>query len=61
MREVAESPAVPDALVRIIAERFSPETIILFGSCARGDAGPDSDIVYWPASREGKALYERAS
>ena len=27
-----------------IAERFSPERIILFGSHARGDARADSDI-----------------
>ena len=107
--EGAESPAVLDALVRRIAERFSPDKIILFGSRARGEAGPDSDVdlvvlfsevadpnkraaelyaslggfprpmdivvsttsrferyrnvvntVYWPASREGKVLYERA-
>jgi hypothetical protein len=42
--EVAESPAVLDALVRRIAERFSPDKIILFGSRARGEAGPDSDV-----------------
>ena len=110
MRDVAESPEVLDNLVRRIAERFSPDKIILFGSRARGDAGSDSDIdllvlfsevadpnrraaelyaslvdcprpmdivvstssrfkryrnvvntVYWPASREGKVLYERAA
>ena len=109
MSEVAESPAVLD-LVRRIGEQFSPDKIILFGSSARGDAGPDSDIdllvlfsevadpnkraaelyaslvdfprpmdivvstssrferyrnvvntVYWPASREGRVLYERAA
>lgn len=110
MSEVAESQAVLDDLVRRIAERFSPDKIILFGSRARGDARPDSDIdllvlfpevanpnqraaelhasladfsgpmdivvstssrferyrnvvntVYWPASREGRILYERAA
>ena len=104
-----EDSAVPAGLVRRIAEQFSPDKIILFGSCARGDARPDSDIdllvlfpevadpnkraaelyaalkdfpvptdivvsttfrferyrnvvntVYWPASREGRVLYERA-
>jgi predicted nucleotidyltransferase len=30
-------------MVRRIAERFHPDRIILFGSRARGDAGPDSD------------------
>jgi predicted nucleotidyltransferase len=31
-------------MARRIAEQFSPEKIILFGSHARGDAGPDSDV-----------------
>jgi len=31
-------------MVRRIAGRFHPEKIILFGSHARGDAGPDSDV-----------------
>ena len=31
-------------MVRRIAERFRPEQIILFGSHARGMAGPDSDV-----------------
>ena len=110
MSGVAEGPAVLDDVVRRIAERFSPDKIILFGSRARGDANPDSDIdllvlfpevadphqraaevhasladfphpmdivvstssrferyrnvvntVYWPASREGKVLYERSA
>ena len=109
MSEVAEGAAALDGVVRRIAERFSPDKIILFGSRARDDASPDSDIdllvlfpevanpnkraaelygslvdfprsmdivvsttsrferyrnvvntVYWPASREGKVLYERA-
>jgi predicted nucleotidyltransferase len=33
-----------DAMVRRIARRFRPEKIILFGSHARGTAGPDSDV-----------------
>jgi predicted nucleotidyltransferase len=98
-----------EAMVRCIAERFSPDKVILFGSRARGDSRADSDIdllvlfpevadphrravelyvalahitkpkdivvsttdrferyknvvntIYWPASREGKVLYERA-
>ena len=31
-------------MVRRIVERFDPEKIILFGSRARGDAGPDGDV-----------------
>ena len=32
------------AITARIVERFHPEKIILFGSHARGDAGPDSDV-----------------
>jgi len=31
-------------MVRRIVKQFDPEKIILFGSQARGDAGPDSDV-----------------
>lgn len=31
-------------MVRQIVQRFQPERVILFGSHARGDAGPDSDV-----------------
>ena len=31
-------------MVKRIVQRFHPERIILFGSHARGDAGPDSDV-----------------
>ena len=33
-----------DDIVRRIVERFHPKRIVLFGSQARGDAGPDSDV-----------------
>ena len=33
-----------EEMVRRIVERFHPEKIILFGSYARGQAGPDSDV-----------------
>ncbi len=33
-------------MVRRIVERFDPEKVILFGSHARGDAGPDSDVDF---------------
>ena len=33
-----------DEMIRRIVERFHPEQIILFGSYARGQAGPDSDV-----------------
>ena len=31
-------------MVRLIVEEFDPHQIILFGSHARGSAGPDSDV-----------------
>lgn len=33
-----------DEMVRRIVSQFHPEKIILFGSHARGEAGPDSDV-----------------
>ena len=32
------------AMVKCIVERFNPDQVILFGTHARGDAGPDSDV-----------------
>jgi uncharacterized protein len=43
------APPAPDVLaevVRRIVEVASPERIILFGSAARGTAGPDSDLDF---------------
>ena len=33
-----------EEMVRRIVERFHPEQVILFGSYARGQAGPNSDV-----------------
>jgi uncharacterized protein len=33
-----------DRMVKRIVKKFRPEKIILFGSHARGNAGPDSDV-----------------
>jgi hypothetical protein len=38
------APETIDQIVRTIVQRFDPERIILFGSRARGDARPDSDV-----------------
>jgi predicted nucleotidyltransferase len=38
------TPAEIARLVQRIVQQFDPEQVILFGSHARGDAGPDSDI-----------------
>lgn len=37
-------PLVPRALLDPVVAYFKPQRVILFGSKARGDAGPDSDI-----------------
>lgn len=33
-----------DEAVRLIVQRAQPQAIILFGSCAEGARGPDSDV-----------------
>lgn len=46
-------------MVRRLVERFNPEQIILFGSHARGMAGPDSDVdllVVMPVSASKRAM-----
>lgn len=37
-------PVDIDTIVRKLVSDYQPERIILFGSHARGDAGPDSDV-----------------
>jgi uncharacterized protein len=47
MRRITRKPKVQaqiDRMVKRIVKQFDPEKIILFGSHARGDAGPDSDV-----------------
>lgn len=47
-----------DAMVHRIVERFDPDQIILFGSQARGTAGPGSDVdllVIMPVSGSKRA------
>lgn len=38
------SSPVPESLLRSIVAEFAPRKVILFGSAARGEAGPDSDL-----------------
>ena len=40
---VVVGPELPEAIARLV-EGFDPLRIILFGSYARGDAQPDSDL-----------------
>jgi len=47
-----------DAMVQRLVERFDPDQIILFGSRARGTAGPGSDVdllVIMPVSGSKRA------
>jgi predicted nucleotidyltransferase len=37
-------PLVPPALLDSVVAYFNPRRVIVFGSVARGEAGPDSDI-----------------
>ena len=57
-----------DQLVQTIVQEVDPETVILFGSHARGDARPDSDIDLmviekepFSAQRSRRAEYSRLS
>jgi predicted nucleotidyltransferase len=43
-RKTLSIPEQIDRMVKRIVRKFHPEKIILFGSQARGDAGPDSDV-----------------
>ncbi len=53
-------------VVRRLVETYAPERIFLFGSTARGDAGPGSDYDLMvivpddapPERRDGKRVYE---
>lgn len=38
------SPALLDEVIRRVVEAAQPDRIILFGSAARGEMGPDSDL-----------------
>lgn len=42
--QTAEAQATIQEMVRRIVEKFHPNQVILFGSYARGTAGPDSDV-----------------
>jgi predicted nucleotidyltransferase len=39
-----QAPLVPPELLKRVVDYFQPRRIMLFGSQARGEAGPDSDI-----------------
>jgi uncharacterized protein len=60
MRAQARDPLLAE-IVRRLVDAYHPERIYLFGSCARGESGPDSDydiMVVVPHSDE--PAYRRA-
>jgi predicted nucleotidyltransferase len=59
MREARLDSAIDQMVVRIV-ERFDPERIILFGSAARGEAGPDSDVDLLVVMRVSGSRREKA-
>lgn len=38
------SHAVPQVLIDAIVRTYAPRRVVLFGSAARGNSGPDSDL-----------------
>jgi uncharacterized protein len=58
-RKTPARPTMIKQMVAKIVERFQPEKVILFGSHAREDAGPDSDVdllVVMPVSKKRDAV-----
>ena len=49
-----------DEIVRKIAERSDPLRIVMFGSRARGEAGPDSDLDLFVEMESDKSPPQRA-
>lgn len=41
-----------DTIVSQLVTHYKPEKIILFGSAARGDMGPDSDLDFFVIKRD---------
>ena len=63
MVDLENATVVDEALIqevtRRIIERFHPEKVILFGSHARGDARPDSDLDLIVVMVSDKDYYDR--
>ena len=52
--KAAPAEDIPQALAKRIVDAVRPEKVILFGSWARGDCGPDSDIDLFVQVEEGR-------
>jgi uncharacterized protein len=63
VRDLRDDPALAEIVHRLV-EAFQPERVFLFGSRARGDAGPDSDydlmVVVSDTNEPGYRLAQRA-
>ena len=55
------SPETISAVVRAIAENFSPRKIVLFGSYAYGHPTPDSDLDFWVIMESDLPRHKRAA
>jgi hypothetical protein len=55
------APEVIDAVVNVIAHNVHPEKIILFGSYAQGNPGPDSDLDILVVMNSDLPRYKRSS
>ncbi len=53
-------PSFIKEVTRAIVERFNPKRVILFGSHARGEAGPDSDLDLFIEMESDRRPPERA-
>jgi len=58
MAHVALDESLVASLVAAIASAVAPEKIILFGSCARGDAGAHSDLDLFVQVQTGRDTHE---
>jgi len=48
-----------NTIVDRIAQEYQPEKIILFGSAARGETGPDSDVDLFIVKNDQRPRHER--
>ena len=59
--EIGLDPGLIAGIAEKIARRFNPDRIVLFGSRARGDARPDSDIDLFVEMESKFDQYERSA
>lgn len=59
--ELAASERELDRIVGVLAEKFDPERVVLFGSRAEGRAAPDSDADLLVVMRSTLPYYDRVA